>query len=251
MKRTDFFLLMLAGVFMLSACGAIPTLPPLDSTVTVKTPRFTNDPELPTATGQSIQPSVTVRSAEITSTPPGTYTATVKPSATHLPATKTPYFTLTPSATATKSPTQTPSATNTPQATATSTKTPYSLQSMTAHYLVNFTHPDLGCDWLGVAGQVFNSAGVVQKDILVKSGGKLAGAEVLETMTMPLAEPDIDLAYGPGGYEITLANSPAASQGSVWVQLFDLDGNPISEQVYLTTYDDCQKNLILLNFTEE
>jgi len=122
---------------------------------------------------------------------------------------------------------------------------------MTAHYLGNFTHPDLGCDWLGVAGQVFNSAGVVQKDILIKSGGKLAGAVVLETMTMPLAEPDIDLAYGPGGYEITLANSPAASQGSVWVQLFDLDGNPISEQVYLTTYDDCLKNLILLNFTEE
>lgn len=122
---------------------------------------------------------------------------------------------------------------------------------MTAHYLVNFTHPDLGCDWLGVAGQVFNRAGVVQKDILIKSGGELADAAVLEEMTMPLAEPDIDLAYGPGGYEITLANSPAASQGSVWVQLFNLDGDPISEQVYLTTYDDCQKNLILLNFTEE
>lgn len=122
---------------------------------------------------------------------------------------------------------------------------------MTPHYLANFTHPDLECDWLGVAGQVFDSAGVVQKNLLIRSGGKLAGSDVVEDMTMPLAEPEVDLAYGPGGYEITLANAPADSVDSVWIQLFDLDGNPISERIYLTTYADCQKNLILMNFIEE
>ncbi len=245
MKRAFFILGVFLGSLLISSCGAIPTLPPLDSTVTVRTPRFTGDPGPSTATGQPTLALPTEKPAESTSTPLGTITATMKPSATKIPATQTPYHTAVPSATPTKTPTRTP------QATSTATPAPYSLQNMTPHYLANFTHPDLGCDWLGVAGQVFDSAGVVQKNILIKSGGLLAGTAVVEDMTMPLAEPEVDLAYGPGGFEVTLANAPAASENSIWIQLFNLEGEPISERVYLTTYDDCQKNLILMNFIEE
>ena len=86
---------------------------------------------------------------------------------------------------------------------------PYSLQLSNPFYLENFTHDDLGCAWLGVAGQVFNREGLVQKNIVIKAGGEINGAPVIEEMAMPLAEPDIDLAYGPGGFELTLANSLA------------------------------------------
>lgn len=122
---------------------------------------------------------------------------------------------------------------------------------MAPHYLANFTHPDLGCDWLGIAGQVFDKDGLVQKDIIIKAGGQLNGEPIIEEMTMPLAEPDFDLAYGPGGYELTLANGPVDSDSALWIQLFSLEGDPLSEQIFLDTYDDCQKNLILMNFVEE
>ena len=136
----------------------------------------------------------------------------------------------------------------TPQPTFTATAVPYQLQLMNPYYLSNFTHPELGCDWLGVAGQIFSSGGQVQLDILIKAGGELAGNSIVEEMTMPLADSEIDLAYGPGGYELTLAFSPVDTESTAWIQLFSLDGDPLSEKIYFTTYDDCQKNLILMNF---
>jgi hypothetical protein len=128
---------------------------------------------------------------------------------------------------------------------------PYQLQQPNPYYLANFTHPDTGCSWLGVAGQVFNKTGQVQKEIVIKAGGTIKGKAVIETMTMPLAEPAVDLAYGPGGYELTLSDGVAATSKEAWIQLFNLKGNPLSDKVYLVTYNDCQKNLILMNFIQK
>jgi hypothetical protein len=122
---------------------------------------------------------------------------------------------------------------------------------MNPFYLSNFTHEELGCDWLGVAGQIFSSGGQVQKNIIIRAGGEIAGTPVVEDMTMPLAEPETDLAYGPGGYELTLASSPSDTESTAWVQLFSLEGDPLSEKIFLTTYNDCQKNLLLMNFIEQ
>jgi hypothetical protein len=121
---------------------------------------------------------------------------------------------------------------------------------MNPSYLRNFTHQDLGCDWLGIAGQIFDQKGLVQKEIVIRAGGKINGKSVVEQMTMPLTEPDIDLAYGPGGFELTLANSPADTENTAWIQIFDITGDPLSDKIYLITYDDCFKNLILMNFIE-
>lgn len=151
----------------------------------------------------------------------------------------------------TQAPPATSGVTATPEATSTATPFPYKLQVLNPHYMVNFTHPELGCDWLGIGGQIFNKEGVVQKNIIIKVEGELMGSPVIEEMTMPLAEPDIDIAYGPGGFELTLANSPVESDSTLWVQLFNLDGVPLSEKIYLITYDDCQKNLLIMNFIEE
>jgi hypothetical protein len=122
---------------------------------------------------------------------------------------------------------------------------------MNPYYLKNFTHADKGCAWLGVAGQIFSREGQVQKDIVIKAGGTINGKAVLENMTMPLAEPAVDLAYGPGGFEVTLATSTADTNSAVWIQLFSLSGDPLSAKINLKTYADCQKNLILLNFVEK
>ncbi len=247
MKKRSLIILISFAAFLLASCGAIPTLPPLDSTVSVWTPQVTFGPRLVTATSQ-----VNVQSA--TGTPAATKEQ-VGPSATPKPvlsSTATPkQYTATPGFTPTPSYTATSVSTGTPKPTFTPTAVPFTLQLMNPYYLKNFTHDDLGCAWLGVAGQIFNLEGQVQKDIVIRAGGKINGSPILEEMTLPLAEPDVDLAYGPGGFELTLATSLADTKSEVWIQLFSLKGDTLSDKVYLTTYNDCQKNLILLNFVEE
>ena len=101
---------------------------------------------------------------------------------------------------------------------------------------------------MGVAGQIFNSDGQVQLDVVIRAGGTINGVEVIESMTVPLGDPEVDLAYGPGGYEVTLADAVADTDSEAWIQLFNLAGDPLSEMIKLVTYDDCQRNLILMNF---
>ena len=260
MKLIRKFLMILVAAGLLSSCGAIPTLPPLDSTITVSL--FTDIPIQTLATevtSLTEEPPVESPTAEATSVPP-TMNSTAFPIV--LVSTETPSQRLTttqlpesptPENTGTEMPAFTPTSTPTriSKPTLAATPVPYTLQVMNPFYLSNFAHEDLGCDWLGVAGQIFSSGGQVQIDILIKAGGKIAGVPVVEDMTMPLADPDIDQAYGPGGYELTLGTSPAESNSKAWVQLFNLDGDPLSDKVYLITYDDCAKNLIVMNFIEQ
>lgn len=234
MKPIQVVLIFIILGMLVSSCGALPTLPSLDATVTIKTPRFTVDPGLPTAAGQVEHQEVTEIALETPSAPPETANAVIQPVETGIPPTQAGPIAST--------------ATTAPEPIFTAH---YVLQVMNPHYLANFTHSELGCDWLGVGGQVFNREGVVQKDIIIKAGGDLNGSPVIEQMTMPLADPDIDIAYGPGGFELTLANSPAESDSTLWIQLFSLEGKPLSEQIFLITYDDCQKNLLLMNFVEQ
>ena len=242
MRKRALIILLGFAVLVLVSCGAIPTLPPLDSTVTVWTPQVNFDPGSVTATSEGEVRNITVTPASATTESPKDPTATSKPKMT---STAIPKITATPSYTPTATATERPAATFTP------TAVPYSLQLMNPFYLENFTHDDLGCAWLGVAGQIFNLEGQVQKNIVIRAGGEINGTPVIEEMAMPLAEPDTDLAYGPGGFELTLADSLAATESEVWIQLFHLNGDPLSDKIYLTTYNDCQKNLILLNFVEE
>ena len=257
MKSIRKLLLLLFITVLLSSCGAIPTLPPMDSTITIGTPIFTDIPrlavtdevEIPDENLPSVTPEAIPTDVPPSATPFSTQVASETPEPTAAdPASPTPENTQEPISTATPTGTAVPTATFTPQPTFTATAVPYQLQLMNPYYLSNFTHPELGCNWLGVAGQIFSSGGQVQLDILIKAGGELDGKPIVEEMTMPLADSEVDLAYGPGGYELTLAFSPVDSESTAWVQLFSLDGDPLSEKIYLTTYDDCQKNLILMNF---
>ncbi|MFN2304978.1 MAG: hypothetical protein ACK2TV_14700 [Anaerolineales bacterium] len=113
-------------------------------------------------------------------------------------------------------------------------------------YLTNFAHPSAGCNWLGVAGQVFDTDGGEIHDLTMMFGNTLAEEEKVSAARTGLA-----LAYGPGGYEIFISEKPFDSNQSLWLQVFDPAGHPISEKIFFDTYNDCNRNLILINFIPE
>lgn len=112
--------------------------------------------------------------------------------------------------------------------------------------MANWAHPDLGCNWQGVAGQVFDLNGEPALTLVVEAGGTFNGAPVLG-----LSVTGITSVYGPGGYEIQLGNVPLTTSQQVWVQLKDGDGKALSEPIFLDTVASCDQNLILLNFVEQ
>lgn len=113
-------------------------------------------------------------------------------------------------------------------------------------YTENFVHEEEGCQWLGVAGQVFDENGDPVSSILVEAGGFLGDQEVSFLTLTGMADE-----YGGGGYEIVLADEPIASQNSVWIQLLDQTNLPFSDKVYFNTYDNCDQNLVLIDFIQE
>lgn len=248
MKKLKLILGMIVLITVCSSCR-IPTLPPLDSTITIEISRKTSLPDNPpTQVQQTLEPSQ----------PTVTPTQELPQTQTRIPPSQTPRSTATdvpPTQTAEPSPTANPTATlepsftptHTPEPSLTPTPFPYGFQEGSPSYMANFAHPDDGCDWLGVAGQVFDRDGEVVKDVVVKAGGELKGESILNTLSMPGAAQ----AYGPGAYELVLSTDPVYSEESVWIQLYDLHANPLSEKTYLTTYAACDKNLIILNFVQK
>ncbi len=53
---------------------------------------------------------------------------------------------------------------------------------------------------------------------------------------------------GEGGYEITLGDHPVDSKGTLWIEVVDNIGNPLSAKIPFDTVKDCSKNFILVNF---
>jgi len=196
----------------------------------------------------SLQPLPTI--AQVPSiTPLPTRTPTQRPL---LPPTWTPEpATSTPSQTPTKTPTSTPSITPTPTDVVSGQGSGPDLNAEYAYViqgdpipLKNFTHPELECGWMGVAGQAFDLSGAPVVQLEVHLGGTLAGTSVeLITLTGLFTQ------YGPGGYEFTLADGPVRSSGTLYLQLFD-QGLPLSDKVYFDTYSSCDQALLLVNFKQ-
>jgi hypothetical protein len=157
--------------------------------------------------------------------------------------TATAVKTLTPSFTPTKKLTSTPTNTATPANTA--TPMPYTLQVEAPVYIKNFVHIDAGCDWLGVAGQVFDANGDPVLNLVLVATGTLNGNAINVTAVTGIPEADV---YGPGGYEIQLADEALASSQSLKIQVYDLQGTALSETYVFDTYADCTRNLAIINF---
>jgi hypothetical protein len=56
------------------------------------------------------------------------------------------------------------------------------------------------------------------------------------------------LQYGQAGYEFLLAEAPVNSRGQIWVQLYDQSLVPLSDRIYVDTFEDCERNMVLVNF---
>lgn len=165
-----------------------------------------------------------------------------------LPATWTPTPSPAPTETLTPTPTDTPIPTpeNSPVPTADlESGTTFSIQEGSPFYEINTFHSDAGCNWLGVAGQIYDNEGTPVSGILVEVGGSLGSLEI-SGLTLSGMAPG----YGDGGYELRLNDSPSASNGEIWIQLLDQANLPLSEKIYFQTFDSCDSNLVMLNFVQ-
>jgi hypothetical protein len=121
----------------------------------------------------------------------------------------------------------------------------YVPQQGTPVMLPNFSYPNLGCAWLGVGGQVFGSDGWPVQMLVVELKGSLAG-QVIEMITLTGAAQQ----WGPGGYEFTLADRPIASQRTLYLQFYNIDGEEVSERIIFDTDANCESNSLMINMVQ-
>lgn len=132
--------------------------------------------------------------------------------------------------------------------TATETPTPvlaprFQVQEGNPLYLENFVHQADGCKWMGIAGQVFDESGQAIIDLMIISGNAALGKTSELAAITGLAP-----GYGPGGYEMRFSDTPFESNDIYWVQIFNSDGQPLSDPFFFNTTNACDQNLILINF---
>jgi hypothetical protein len=114
----------------------------------------------------------------------------------------------------------------------------FTLQPGTPAYLPNFANTS-ACAWMGVAGQVFDVFGNPLLGYRVQLLGSGIGA---------VATTGNKTAYGPGGYEMVVGSAPVATTDVYTVQLLDPNGTPLSYEHSIPTYNNCDQNLIVVNF---
>lgn len=180
---------------------------------------FAPQPPTATITPLQLEPTWTA-SPTIALTPSETPRPTFTPISTDTPVSLFP-------------PTRTPRPTNTPKA-------PFS--ASTSQVESTLIYPDLACNWAGIGGTVVNANnGPIIGQVIVLRG-TLDGKSI-EQQTVS----GINKAYGESGFEFVLGNTPVAST-TLYVQLVDLNGLPLSDKISVPTSTDCTKNLVLVRF---
>ena len=187
-------------------------------------------------------------------------TAIVLPTSTHTPRPLPPTWTLTPSPT--PAPTNTPRPTNTFAPTLTTigeatdtpgpTSTPgpmsFELQPGDPQAIpARVYHPGIGCNFMGVSGQALDVRDNAVEGMVVQLGGTLEGRTFATQTTLTGLVLSSD-----GRYEFTIADHPITSKNTLWVQLLDQSGLvSMSAKIYFDTFDDCERNLIIVNFRQK
>ena len=172
-----------------------------------------------------------------------TGTATQTPLAATSTPSPLPTETALPSETPTLSPTPTMTFTEGPSATPTIHSAWPFIQGNSSVISGDVFHAGEGCK-LWVAGQALDLQGAPVVGITVQLGGYLN-----KTLSQ-LSLTGTALQYGPAGYEFTITDPAAASKQSVWVQLLDQSGVPLSNRIVFDTQEDCSQNLILIYFRQ-
>ena len=191
---------------------------------------------------QSIVPTVTFTPIQLEPTWTPTATVYIPPTGTLLP-TIPPPATNTPPSFVPVTETPEPTETSAPTATATP-KAAFSASSVNAIESVIIPHlQPLECNWQGVGGTVDdqNSSPII--GLVVRLAGRLDGKSIELTTVSGISEE-----YGKSGFEFVLGETPIDSRDTLYVQLLDQAGLPLSDRVYFDTFSDCEKNLILVRF---
>jgi hypothetical protein len=177
-----------------------------------------------------------------------------------LPATWTPTISIEPSITLTRRPTITPIPsttpfvfpTNTPKNKPTNTPKPtstpkpvYPFNAAITYFESTVVHPESQCNWLGVGGTVSDLKNNPVFGLVIHLAGSLSGKSV-DMLTVSNTNP----LYGQSGFEFVLGDKPIASKNTLYLQLLDQAGLPLSDKIYFTTYDDCSKNLVIIRFKQ-
>jgi hypothetical protein len=103
-----------------------------------------------------------------------------------------------------------------------------------------------GCTWIGLGGQIFDLSGVPLMNLVLHLEGTWDGKSVaVETLSGSKPDP-----YGPAGYEFILGNQTLDSSQTLWIEVRDATNKAISAPVFINTYNDCTRNLILINFNQ-
>jgi len=184
-------------------------------------PRIPTPFEFPTATITPLQLEATWTPTLVISTE----SPTLAPTITLMPS-QTP-FSLVP-------PTKTPPATATPRA-------PYGATITAIESTI--IHPEEGCGWFGIGGSVVDSSNAPKLYMTLRLSGSINGQPV-EKLTVSGTALD----YGQSGFEFELGNTPVASNKLLILQLFNQAGQRQADDIPIVTYDDCNKNLILVRF---
>lgn len=170
-------------------------------------------------------------------------------------ATNTPEIFLPPTWTASPPPSVSPTVTATPEISLTPSPTlaagnitptgaPFALQSGSPVAIPNIAN-NRQCEWMGVGGQVFDLNDAPLVSLTVRIEGQLGNLPVLiDTLTGSAP------ALGPAGYVFNLSDRPIASNGTLFLHLRDSAGVALSERIPVTTYDTCDKNLVLVNWKQ-
>jgi hypothetical protein len=169
------------------------------------------------------------------------------PTATSTPAQPLPTaWTRTPTRTPVPTDTPVPTATDTPVFTSTPTPLPppFALQPGNPVRIPNIAN-DKECEWLGVGGQVFNLENQPIANLGIHLEGELDG-EPVSLDTLSGSAPDI----GPSGYVFNLADQPIVSEETLWIQLNDGSGTPLSDQIFFNTTEECNENFVMINWRQ-
>jgi hypothetical protein len=195
----------------------------------------------PLKPNQMLIPTATITPIKLQATWTPTATVYFSPTATLLPTITLPATVTPPNLTPA---TDTPEATDTPQDTPTP-KAAFSAVSVNAVENVIFPHlQEAACNWMGVAGTVDDQNNSPIVGVIVVIRGTL-NEDSIDLINVS----GVNKEYGPSGFEFVLAEEPIASNDSLYVQLLDQTTNvPLSEKIYVDTYNDCEKNLLLVRF---
>jgi hypothetical protein len=121
----------------------------------------------------------------------------------------------------------------------------YLIQAGTPVLTQNFISPEDGCNWGGVAGQVFSLDGIPVEGRIIEINGQLEGKAIELSTTTGSSQQ-----MGPGGYEFQLSDHPVTTQGALFLQIVDASGEPLSRRVYIETAGVCDHNLTIVNMRE-